>query len=34
MVDALTAEYEVTQEVALRDIDAFLVKLQDSGCLE
>jgi hypothetical protein len=34
MAEVLTAEYEVTQEVALRDVDIFLMKLQETGCVE
>jgi hypothetical protein len=34
MADALTAEYEVTRDAALRDVDIFLVKLQETGCVE
>ena len=31
---ALTAEYEVSTEQALVDVDAFLDKLRQAGCLE
>ena len=34
LVDALLAEYEVTREVAARDVDAFVAKLTGSGILE
>ena len=34
MADALTAEYEVSREAALQDVDVFLVKLQETGCVE
>lgn len=34
MADALTVEYEVTREAALQDVDIFLAKLQDTGCME
>ena len=34
LVDALLAEYEVTREVASRDVDAFLAKLTGAGILE
>lgn len=34
MADALTAEYEVTRDAALRDVDVFLGKLQETGCVE
>lgn len=34
LADALTAEYEVTQQQALADVDAFLDKLLQAGCLE
>ena len=31
---ALAAEYEVSQEDALRDVDAFVAMLQPAGCIE
>lgn len=31
---ALTAEYEVTTEQALEDVDRFLSMLEKAGCLE
>ena len=34
LADALTAQYEVDREEALADVDAFLAKLQQTGCLE
>ena len=34
MAKALTEEYEVTYEHALRSTDNFLKMLQDAGCLE
>lgn len=34
LVDALLAEYDVSREVALADVDAFLGKLVSAGCLE
>ena len=34
MADALTAEYEVARDAALRDVDVFLGKLQETGCVE
>ena len=34
LADALTAEYDVSREVVLPDVDAFLAKLADAGCLE
>lgn len=34
MADALTAEYIVTREQALADVDEFLEKLANVGCLE
>ena len=34
MADALTAEYEVARDAALRDVDVFLGKLQETGCGE
>ena len=34
LADALTAEYDVSREVVLPDVDAFLAKLSTAGCLE
>ena len=34
MADALTAEYEVARDAALRDVDVFIGKLQETGCVE
>ena len=34
LAEALTAEYEVSTEQALADVDAFLEKLSQAGCLE
>lgn len=34
LADALTKEYVVSREIALADVDAFLVKLDKTGCLE
>lgn len=34
LADALTAEYEVSREMALADVDAFVEKLYEIGCLE
>lgn len=34
MADVLTAEYIVTREQALADVDEFLEKLANVGCLE
>ena len=34
LADALAAQYEVDREEALADVDAFLAKLQQTGCLE
>ncbi len=34
MARALTAEYEVSMELARKDAAAFLEKLKDAGCLE
>ena len=34
MADALTGEYDVSRDAALNDVDAFLVKLQETGCVE
>lgn len=34
LVDALTGEYEVSRDVALTDVDAFLGKLAEAGCIE
>ncbi len=33
LTDALTAEYDVSAEQARIDVDAFLAKLQQAGCL-
>ena len=32
--DALLAEYEVDRETALADVDEFIAKLKEIGCLE
>ena len=34
MADALTAQYDVSRDAALNDVDIFLVKLQETGCVE
>ena len=34
LADALTAEYDVSREVVLPDVDAFLTKLANAGCVE
>ncbi len=34
LVDALTREYEVTQEEAVRDVKIFLERLAQAGCME
>lgn len=34
LVDALTSEYDVSRPDAEADVDAFLNKLMQSGCLE
>lgn len=34
LADALTAEYDVSRELALTDVDAFLNKLLMAGCAE
>lgn len=34
MAAALTAEYEVSMDAAQKDVDTFLVKLQEVGCVE
>lgn len=34
LVNALTGEYDVSPEVVLPDVDAFLAKLSNAGCLE
>ena len=34
LVQVLTGEYVVSREVALADVDAFLRKLLDAGCIE
>ena len=33
LADALLAEYEVDRATALADVDEFLLKLKDIGCL-
>lgn len=34
LADALTAEYAVSREMALNDVDEFINNLQQAGCLE
>jgi len=34
LVDALTSEYEVTAEKAAADVDAFIGKLVQAGCID
>ena len=34
LADALTGQYDVSREEALEDVDAFLAKLRETGCLE
>ena len=34
LIDALTSEYDVDRKTALADVDAFLAKLTEAGCLE
>ena len=34
LADALTGQYDVSREEALADVDAFLAKLQQAGCLQ
>lgn len=34
LVDALTAEYDVSRYTASEDVDAFLAKLEKAGCIE
>ena len=34
LVDALTAEYDVSPETAAQDVQGFLRQLQEAGCLE
>ena len=34
LADALVAEYDVSREVVLVDVDAFLAKLVNAGCME
>ena len=33
LVNALTAEYDVSAEQAKQDVEAFMAKLQQAGCL-
>lgn len=33
LIDALLAEYDVTREIAARDVDIFTEKLRDAGIL-
>lgn len=34
LVAAMTAEYDVTAEEAAKDVDTFVEKLQQAGCME
>ncbi len=34
LVNALTAEYDVSAEIAREDVNAFLTRLKDAGCME
>lgn len=34
LADALVAEYDVSREIVLPDVDAFLAKLVEAGCLD
>ena len=34
LLSAMTAEYEVSPEIALHDIDAFVSKLRENGILD
>ena len=34
LLSAMTAEYEVSEEIALADIDAFTKKLRENGILD
>lgn len=34
LVAALTAEYDVSAEIAAKDIDEFIEKLEKAGCIE
>lgn len=34
MANALLREYEVSYEEALSDVDAFIARLNDAGCIE
>ena len=34
LVNALTKEYEVQEDIASRDVDAFIKKLQEAGVIE
>ena len=34
LVETLTGEYDVDRETAMADVDAFINKLAEAGCLE
>lgn len=34
LIEALTREYEVTEETAAADVESFLERLTQAGCLE
>ena len=34
LIDALTGEYEVSRQTAAKDVDAFIEKLVQAGCLD
>ena len=34
MTEALLREYEVSKDEALADVDAFIAKLNDAGCID
>ena len=34
LIDALTGEYEVSRQTAAEDVDTFIEKLVQAGCLE
>ncbi len=34
LIDLITAEYDIDREQAILDMDCFVAKLTDAGCLE